>query len=100
MEKDLALEQGVKQMIIARLGLEIDPDSVEIDAPIFASFGEGLNLDSIDALELVVALNENYSVKVGDEDMGIFRSVRTITDFIREQRGEYGACGPITTVLS
>ncbi|HLO02094.1 MAG TPA: phosphopantetheine-binding protein [Symbiobacteriaceae bacterium] len=88
MEEMLVLEQEVRQMIVTRLGLEIDPESVDVDSPIFASFGEGLNLDSIDALELVVALNESFGVKVSDEDMSIFRSVRTIADFIREQRGE------------
>ena len=91
MTQVLALEEQVKAMIIERLGLEVDPSAVDIDAPIFSSFdaeGEGLGLDSIDALELVVALNETFDIQVGDEDMAVFRSIQTIADFIREKKGE------------
>lgn len=82
------LEDRVKKMILERLGLEVNLETIDDDAAIFASFGEGLGLDSIDALELVVALNETFGVKIGDDDMAIFQSVRTIADFIREQNGE------------
>jgi acyl carrier protein len=86
------LEKKVRDMIIDRLALEdVDPEKVDFDAPIFESFdaeGEGLGLDSVDALELVVGLNDEFGVKVSDEDMAIFRSIRTISDFIREKRGE------------
>lgn len=91
MTQVLALEEQVKAMIIERLGLEVEPGTVDIDAPIFSSFdaeGEGLGLDSIDALELVVALNETFDIQVGDEDMAVFRSIQTIADFIREKKGE------------
>lgn len=90
-EQVVSLEEQVKMMIIDRLGLEIDPSGVDVEAPIFSSFdaeGAGLGLDSIDALELVVALNETFGLQVGDEDMAIFRSIQSIADFIREKRGE------------
>lgn len=91
MEK-LQLEVKVRDMIIERLGLDdVVPETVDFDAPIFASFDteeEGLGLDSVDALELVVGLNEEFGVKVSDEDMAIFRSITTIADFIREKKGE------------
>ncbi|MCX7571781.1 phosphopantetheine-binding protein [Tumebacillus sp. DT12] len=91
MTQVMALEEQVKAMIIERLGLEVDASTVDVDAPIFSSFdaeGEGLGLDSIDALELVVALNETFDIQVGDEDMAVFRSIQTIADFIREKKGE------------
>lgn len=91
MEKKLELQ--VLEMIIDKLGLdEVDIESVNYDAPIFASYADdeddGLGLDSVDALELVVGLKEKFGVKVSDEDMAIFRSVNSIADYIREVKGE------------
>jgi acyl carrier protein len=85
------LEQKVLELIIDRLELEdINVEEIDYDDPVFASFddeGRGLQLDSVDALELVVGLNEEFDVKVSDENMAIFRSIRTIADFIREEKG-------------
>lgn len=89
--KKMSLEEEVKVMIIDRLGLDVDPKEIDPDAPIFKSYDmeeTGLGLDSIDALELVVGLNENFGVKVADDNMNIFKSINTISDFIREQKGE------------
>lgn len=85
------LEMQVLEMIVNKLGLdEIDPSSVDYDAPIFASYAdedEGLGLDSVDALELVVGLKESFDIKVSDEDMAVFRSINSISDYIREVKG-------------
>lgn len=84
------LEEEVLEMIIEKLGLDdVNPEEVDYDAPIFASYAdedEGLGLDSVDALELVVGLKEKFGVKVSDEDMAIFRSVSSIADYIRETK--------------
>ncbi len=85
------LEAEVLEMIIEKLGLDdINPEEVDYDAPIFASYAdedEGLGLDSVDALELVVGLKEKFDVKMNDEDMAVFRSVSSIADYIREVKG-------------
>lgn len=76
----------LKELIIKRLKLEdIKPDEIQDDGPLF---GEGLGLDSIDALELVVALEKNYGIRIPDEDVGkeAFRSVNALADYIMKQK--------------
>ena len=78
------LKQRVKTMIIERLKLEgMTPDQIEDTAPMF---GEGLGLDSIDALELVLGIEQVFNVKIEDEAAGMkaFKSVQALTDYIAE----------------
>jgi acyl carrier protein len=80
------LTQKLKKEIIEVLNLEdIKPEDIDVDAPLF---GEGLGLDSIDALELIVLLEKNYGIKIEDPKEGrkIFTSVRTMADFILEHQ--------------
>jgi acyl carrier protein len=75
----------LKKLIIATLKLEeITPEGIVNDAPLF---GEGLGLDSIDALELVVALEKKYGVAIPDSAVGerVFRSINTLAQFVKEQ---------------
>jgi len=81
------LIQGIKTLIIHRLKLEdVTPESIDTDAPLF---GEGLGLDSIDALELVLGLEKEYGAVIPDAEVGkkVFQSVRTIAQYILEQKG-------------
>jgi acyl carrier protein len=82
-----ALEAEVKQLIIEALVLEdVTAAEIELDAPLFV---EGLGLDSIDALELAMALEERYGVKIGDDpeqNRKIFASVRALAAFVSENR--------------
>ena len=81
------LEGEIKQLIIEALVLE-DVTAAEIDDEA-ALFVEGLGLDSIDALELAMALEERYGVKIGDdpdENRKIFASVRALAAFVSENR--------------
>ena len=76
----------VKQMIIDSLRIEdMSPDEIETDAPLF---GEGLGLDSIDALQLVVAMEKEFGVVVPDAATGttVFASVRSMAEYIAEHR--------------
>ena len=78
------LKLRVKKMIIERLKLEgMGPDDIEDGAPLF---GDGLGLDSIDALELVLGIEQVFGVKIEDEAAGLkaFKSVQALTDFIAE----------------
>ncbi|MCK9400146.1 MAG: phosphopantetheine-binding protein [Bacteroidales bacterium] len=80
------LTEKLKKEIIEVLNLEdIKPEDIDVDAPLF---GDGLGLDSIDALELIVLLEKNYSIKIEDPKEGrkIFTSVRTMANFILEHQ--------------
>jgi acyl carrier protein len=79
------LAAKVKGLIVRRLKLEIDPASIQDDAPLF---GEGLGLDSIDALELVLGLEQEFGIKVQDEEVGVkaFASVNALCDFIVQKK--------------
>jgi acyl carrier protein len=61
------LKSDIKRLIVDRLKLEVDPASID-DAQ--ALFGDGLGLDSIDALELVLGVEQEFGVKIEDEEMG------------------------------
>jgi acyl carrier protein len=75
----------VKELIVRRLKLEMDPTTIENAAPLF---GEGLGLDSIDALELVLGLEQEFGIKVEDEEVGVkaFASVDALVDFIEQKK--------------
>jgi len=82
------LEAEIKALIVEALALEdLAPEEIETDAPLFV---EGLGLDSIDALELAMALEERYGVTVEDDpdqNRLIFSSVKSLADFVRAQSG-------------
>lgn len=86
----MQLEQQLKQLIIESLALEdISPADIENDMPLFAA--DGLGLDSVDALELGLAVQKNFGLQLDGEQQQVrhyFESVNTLADFIRSQKGE------------
>lgn len=78
-------EQVLARLIVETLNLEdVDPAEIDPEDPLF---GEGLGLDSIDALELALAITQQYSVqlKVDDEDMKqAFGTLRSMNEFIEK----------------
>ena len=64
---------------------EMTPEDIDTDAPLF---GDGLGLDSIDALELIVLLEKKYGIKLENsaEGKSIFKKVRTIAEYVSEHR--------------
>jgi acyl carrier protein len=76
----------LKGEIIEQLNLEdIKKEDIKNDAPLF---GEGLGLDSIDALELIVLLEKNYGIKIANPADGkkIFQSVQTMAQYIQDNK--------------
>lgn len=81
-----ALKQELKELIIQELNLEeITPDDIQDDEPLF---GEGLGLDSIDALELVVLMENHYGVEIPDETIGreVLASINTMAAYIKKHK--------------
>ena len=80
------LLNDLKNQIISTLKLtDIEPDDIDVDAPLI---GEGLGLDSIDTLELLVLLEKEYKVTVPDINVGrkIFSSIRAMAEYIQEEQ--------------
>ncbi len=81
-----ALFEELKEQLIEALNLEdMTPADIDTDAPLF---GEGLGLDSIDALEIIIILEKNYGVKLpnAQEARPYFKSIRTLAEFIEANR--------------
>ena len=76
----------LKNEIIEVLNLEgVKPEDIDENSPLF---GDGLGLDSIDALELIVLMEKNYGIKLENPNQGkeIFKSVRTMAEYIAANR--------------
>lgn len=82
--EDLKLE--LKEHIIDALHLmDMVPEDIEDDAPLFK---EGLGLDSIDALELMLLMEKNYGIRLASPQEGkqVFKSINTMAEYIKEHR--------------
>jgi len=80
------LLKELKEKLVKTLKLgDVIPEEIGDDEPLF---GEGLGLDSIDVLELVVMLERDYGVKIDSKELGqrVFVSVRSMADFVERSR--------------
>lgn len=80
------LNTELKQYIIEALNLEdMTPDDIDDEAPLF---GEGLGLDSIDALELIVLMEKHYGIRLASAAEGkeIFKSIQTMANYVAKNR--------------
>ncbi|HEX8796402.1 MAG TPA: phosphopantetheine-binding protein [Polyangiaceae bacterium] len=87
MDSTAALRAELKKLIVAELNLKgREPEAIEDDAPLF---GTGLGLDSLDALQLAMVIEEKLGVRIpeGEEARAIFRSVRAIAEYVAKVRG-------------
>ena len=83
-----AQEKELAQLIVTSLNLEVSADEIELDAPLY---GEGLGLDSIDILELSLAISKTYGLQLksdGADNNKIFSSLRSLNDYIQQHRAK------------
>jgi acyl carrier protein len=82
----LPLEADLARLIVTALSLEVRPEEIEPEAPLF---GDGLGLDSIDALEIALAISKTYGVQLRSDDERnhqIFASLRSLAAHIEKHR--------------
>jgi acyl carrier protein len=79
------LQQRLKALLIDRLKLDLEPEDIGDSDPLF---GEGLGLDSIDALELVLGVEQEFGVKIEDEEVGAeaLASVESLARFVASKQ--------------
>lgn len=77
------LSNGVKELLVDRLALDVQPDRIADDQPLF---GRGLELDSIDTLELAMAVEDAYGVVITDDDTATLLSINRLVDHIVANR--------------
>ena len=83
---ELDLRAQIKEMLVKNLMLQVTPEQIGDELPLFGP--DGLGLDSIDALELVVSMEKTFGVGVPNSDVAgkVLRTVNTIHDYILEKR--------------
>ena len=74
----------IKEVIVERMSLTVTPEWLTEDQPIF---GRGMELDSVDAIEVVVGIEWKFKVSLTDDQMANFGSINKLADFIESQRG-------------
>lgn len=77
------LQQDLAKLIVDSLRLEVPPPDIDPEA---ALFGEGLGLDSIDMLEIALAVSKRYGVELRSENKAALASLRALTDYIAQHR--------------
>ncbi|AYG02060.1 phosphopantetheine-binding protein [Lactococcus allomyrinae] len=82
-EQRTIIEDKIKTILIESLMLGLDKKLIQNDQPLF---GRGLELDSIDALELSIGISTEFGIALTDDDMSIFSSVNKLTDYIMENQ--------------
>jgi acyl carrier protein len=81
-ERRKELSMRLKRVLIQRLSLQLDVEEIADDSPLF---GSGLGLDSVDSLEVAIAVETEFGVPITEDDLQAFRSINTVLDFIEER---------------
>jgi acyl carrier protein len=90
MSAQTSAEREMAELLVSALNLEgVAATEIQPAQPLFGAQGEGLGLDSIDALEIALAVSERYGVQLRADDANnkkVFSSLRSLTEFVTQQR--------------
>lgn len=90
MAAQTAAEKEMAELLVSALNLDtVKAADIDPGKPLFGAQGEGLGLDSIDALEIALAVSERYGVQLRADDANnkkVFFSLRSLTEFVTQQR--------------
>jgi acyl carrier protein len=82
-DERVAVVNPIKEELIKRLNLPYKPQDLHEDISLF---GAGLGLDSLDALEVVLCVENCFKIKIPDNDPAVLRSINTLADYVLKQR--------------
>jgi acyl carrier protein len=82
-DKRMAVTNSIKEELIKRLNLPYKPEDIHEDISLF---GAGLGLDSLDALEVVLCVENCFGIKIPDHNISILRSINTLADYVLEEK--------------
>ena len=89
-EPTQALKWEIKELILETLGItDVDLEKIDDEKPLFGS-DNALTLDSVDGLEIIMALQRKYGIRIGDQNLArsIIRSINSIADFITQEKAK------------
>jgi acyl carrier protein len=80
--KRKAILDGIKEELVERLELEFQPEDIDDDTFLF---GGGLQLDSIDSMEIIIGMQSRFDVMIPEDDVSSLRTINTLADFVESQ---------------
>jgi len=80
-EKRLGILEAIKQELVERLELEVQPEDIDDDTILF---GGGLQLDSIDSMEIIIGIQSRFDAEIPEGDIAPLRTINTLADFVED----------------
>ena len=84
-EKRREVLEAIKQELVERLELEFQPEDIDDDSLLF---GGGLQLDSIDSMEIIIGMQSRFEAEIPEGDISPLRTINTLADFVQKHQAQ------------